>query len=89
MATVDRVVLIILDSVGIGELPDAYRYGDEGSNTLGNCARAVNGLNLPNLGELGLGRLGEFPGIDPVAAPAGCFGRMAPASPGKDTTTGH
>lgn len=81
--------MIVIDSLGIGELPDARLYGDEGSNTLANMARAVNGLNLPNLEALGLGRLGDFPGIRPVERPAGAYGRMAEKSPGKDTTTGH
>ncbi|MFZ5633227.1 MAG: phosphopentomutase [Bacillota bacterium] len=86
---INKVVLIVLDSLGIGELPDAWKYGDEGSNTLANCARAVNGISLPNLGALGLGNLGDFQGVGPAANPAGCYGRMSPKSPGKDTTTGH
>ena len=86
---VDRVFLIILDSLGIGELPDACAYGDQGSNTLGNCARAVKGINLPNLAKLGLGRLGQFQGVPPVDNPSGAYGRMASKSAGKDTTTGH
>lgn len=86
---VKKVVLVIIDSLGIGELPDAWKYGDEGSNTLANTARAVNGLSLPNLERLGLGRLGDFRGIEPAESPAGSFGRMAAKSPGKDTTTGH
>lgn len=86
---IDKVVLIVLDSVGIGELPDACKYGDEGSNTLGNCALAVKGIKLPNLGALGLGNLGRFLGVEPVADPAGCYGKMSSRSPGKDTTTGH
>ncbi len=86
---IDKVVLLIIDSLGIGELPDAREYGDVGSNTLGNCARAVNGLDLPNLAALGLGNLGGFQGVGPVGEPAGAYGRMAPKSPGKDTTTGH
>jgi phosphopentomutase len=89
MAKVERVVIIVLDSVGIGELPDAYKYGDEGSNTLGNCARAVNGLNMPHMAGLGLGRLGDFQGISADVAPAGAYGKMACRSAGKDTTTGH
>ncbi len=84
-----RVILIVLDSVGIGALPDAHIYGDAGSNTLGNTARAVGGLHLPHLEALGLGRLGEFLGVAPVAHPRGAFGRMAEASRGKDTTVGH
>jgi phosphopentomutase len=83
-----RAVVVVLDSVGIGELPDADRYGDRGSNTLGNIA-CVTPLRLPNLAALGLGHLVEAPGIPPAAAPEGAFGRMAEASPGKDSVTGH
>ncbi|MFZ5647770.1 MAG: phosphopentomutase [Bacillota bacterium] len=86
---INRAILIVLDSVGIGALPDAHQYGDEGSNTLANCARAVNGINLPNLAAMGLGNLGRFQGVNPVDRPSGAFGRMACKSPGKDTTTGH
>ncbi|MTV49304.1 phosphopentomutase [Heliobacillus mobilis] len=84
-----RVILIVLDSVGIGELPDAGRYGDEGSNTLGNIARAVGGLKLPHLGRLGLGRIAPIEGVPPEVRPTGAFGKMAERAPGKDTTTGH
>lgn len=84
-----RVILIVLDSVGMGELPDAGRYGDEGSNTLGNISRQRNGLSLPNLETLGLGAIDGMKGFDRHEAPAGCFGRMAERSAGKDTTTGH
>ncbi|NLC77355.1 MAG: phosphopentomutase [Clostridia bacterium] len=83
-----RVMLIVLDSVGVGALPDAHLYGDEGSNTLGNIARRVK-LALPNLGKLGLGNIVPIEGIAPAAAPLGAFGKMAELSPGKDTTTGH
>ncbi len=83
-----RVVWIVLDSVGIGEMPDAEVYGDSGSDTLGNIARARR-LQLPNLCRLGLGNIKDLPGLPPAPAPAGAFGRCALASPGKDTTTGH
>jgi phosphopentomutase len=83
-----RVVWIVLDSVGIGEMPDAADYGDVGSNTLGNIAR-VRGLNIPNLARLGLGNIRPLAGVAPAAEPAASFGRCALASPGKDTTTGH
>ncbi len=86
---VKRVNLIILDSVGVGDAPDAAAYGDEGSNTLGNIARAVGGLNLPNLGALGLGNLTEIQGVPPEAQVQGAFGRLTEVSAGKDTTTGH
>ena len=84
-----RVLLLVLDSVGIGELPDAAKYGDEGSNTLGNVAREVGGLNLPVLEQLGIANVVEVAGLSPVAAPLACYGRMAEAADGKDTITGH
>jgi phosphopentomutase len=87
--TLGRFFFIILDSCGIGALPDAEAYGDAGTNTLGNIARAVNGLALPNLERLGLGNVVDAPGINPVADADGCFGRMMARSKGKDSTTGH
>lgn len=89
MAAVRRVVLIVIDSVGIGAMPDAAEWGDAGSNTLGNLARRRGGLPLPNLGRLGIGNLTEVEGTPPAARPAGAYGRMAIASQGKDTMTGH
>jgi len=83
-----RVIWIVLDSVGIGEMPDAAAYGDSGSDTLGNIARRRR-LRLPNLCRLGLGNIKPLEGLPPAAEPAGAFGRCALASPGKDTTTGH
>ena len=83
-----RVIWIVLDSVGVGAMPDAAAYGDVGSDTLGNIARR-RALHLPNLARLGLGNLKPLPNIDPAPYPAGAFGRCALASPGKDTTTGH
>jgi phosphopentomutase len=83
-----RVLWIVLDSVGIGEMPDAAQYGDAGSDTLGNIARK-HGLTLPNLARLGLGNIRPLTGIPPAANPAGAYGRCTLASPGKDTTTGH
>lgn len=77
-----------MDSVGIGELPDAGDYGDEGSNTLGNISRAVP-LRLPNLAALGLANLLDIQGVPAAAAPRGAFARMAERSPGKDSVTGH
>jgi phosphopentomutase len=82
-----RVIVIVLDSVGIGELPDAAVYGDEGSNTLGNIARQIP-LNIPALRSLGLGQLVPLGGAAD-ARPRGAFGRMAEASAGKDSVTGH
>jgi phosphopentomutase len=81
-----RTIVIVLDSVGIGELPDAAAYGDQGSDTLGNIARAVP-LRVPTLRSLGIGRL--VPALDDAGAPAAAFGRMAEASAGKDSVTGH
>ena len=83
-----RVIWIVLDSVGIGAMPDAPQYGDAGSDTLGNIAR-LRGLKLPNLARLGLGNIKSLAGIAPATAPAGAFGCCTLASPGKDTTTGH
>lgn len=85
---VRRVILIVLDSVGIGAMPDAASYGDEGSDTLGNLARALGTLPLPNLASLGLGNLDDIPGTPPQK-PLGSCGKMGLLSPGKDTMTGH
>ncbi|MDQ7095823.1 phosphopentomutase [Desulfosporosinus sp. PR] len=84
-----RSIIIVLDSVGIGEMPDAGNYGDVGSHTLRNIARHVGGLELPNLARLGLGNIEEIPGIPPQAQPMGNYGKMAEVSLGKDTTSGH
>ncbi len=84
-----RVILIVMDSVGIGELPDADRYNDQGSNTLGNIYRNVSGFSLPGLERLGLGNIEGTPDIPEFRAPIGCFGKAAEKSSGKDTTTGH
>src|SRR6266852_3970608 len=83
-----RVIWIVLDSVGIGEMPDAEAYGDLGSDTLGNIARRRR-LRLPNLCRLGLANIKTLEGLEPSAEPQAAFGRCALASPGKDTTTGH
>jgi len=82
-----RVIAIVLDSAGIGELPDAARYGDEGSNTIGNIAAAVP-LSLPTLRAFGLGRVVPLDASTPPQAVA-AYGRMAEQSPGKDSVTGH
>jgi phosphopentomutase len=83
-----RAIVIVLDSVGVGELPDAGDYGDQGSNTLGNIARRVP-LQIPTLRSLGLSRIVDLPGGEPVGTPGAAFGRMAERSPGKDSVTGH
>lgn len=84
-----RAIIIVLDSLGVGELPDAERYGDAGSNTLAHTAEAVDGLRLPNLQRLGLGNITTVRGVAPTAQPAACYGKMAEASAGKSTTVGH
>ena len=82
-----RVIVIVLDGVGCGEAPDTAQYGDSGSDTIGNVARAVGGLHLPNLAQLGLGNATEIVGVPPVSHPNGAFGTMLPRSSGKDSTT--
>jgi len=89
MREFNRVILLVLDSVGIGELPDASEYGDEGANTLCNIAKNVGGLDLPNLQAIGLGNIESINGIRPIANPNAYYGKMAEASVGKDTITGH
>lgn len=84
-----KVTLIVLDSVGIGALPDAKSYGDEGSNTLGNIAKAVKGFSLPNLEAMGLGNIDGMVGFDKNNNPSGSYGKCAELSKGKDTITGH
>jgi phosphopentomutase len=81
--------VLVLDSVGCGALPDAAAYGDEDANTLGNVARTVGGLTMPNLGAMGLGGVTEVLGVPPVASSTASWGRCAELSQGKDTTTGH
>ncbi len=88
MAAFERIIWIVLDSVGIGELPDAAEYGDVGRNTLGHIARS-RALALPNLMRLGLANIAPLDHLPPSAAPQGCYGKGATHSPGKDTTTGH
>ena len=89
MEKIERVTLIVLDSAGIGALPDAKEFGDEGTNTLGNIALATGGLNLKNMEQLGLGNITEILGVDRVGKAAGAYGKAAELSKGKDTTTGH
>ena len=89
MADIRRVILIVLDSVGCGDAPDAAQYGDEGSNTLANMARAVGGLRVPNLARLGLGNITPILGAPPADVPLGAYGRLTEVSAGKDTTPGH
>ncbi len=84
-----RACVIVLDAVGAGELPDAHEYGDEGSNTLGNVAKAVGGLDLPNLEHLGFGNIEDLEGCPPTDRAPAVAGRLFERSKGKDTTTGH
>src|SRR6478736_5062037 len=84
-----RACIIVLDAVGAGALPDAAEYGDEGSDTLGNVARAVRGLDLPTLEALGLGNVEPLEGCPPQPAAPAVAGRLFERSRGKDTTTGH
>lgn len=84
-----RVILIVLDSVGIGAMLDAADYGDEGAHTLKHTAEAMGRLRLPGLERLGLGRIDAIPGLTQVSVPGAYFGKMAEQSPAKDTTTGH
>ncbi|HHW39975.1 MAG TPA: phosphopentomutase [Syntrophomonadaceae bacterium] len=84
-----RVCIMVMDGIGVGALPDARDYGDEGSCTLGNLAEAVDGLNLPHLGSLGLGNIIPIKGVLPRECPLAAWGKMAMQAAGKDTTSGH
>ncbi len=84
-----RAIIIVLDGVGVGELPDASQYNDKGSNSLANLAEKIGGLFLPNLESLGLGNIIEIKGIKRQVKLIGSFGKMAEKSPGKDSTSGH
>ena len=86
---INRIIVIVLDSVGIGELPDASKFGDEGSNTLANTANAVGGLNIPNLEGFGIGKIGNIPGVSGDIEEKAFYGKMSEASNAKDTTSGH
>lgn len=84
-----RAIIVVLDSVGAGEAPDAAAFGDEGSNTLGHIAELTEGFSLPNLARLGLGNILPLKGVAAVAEPAAAYGRLQEVSRGKDTTAGH
>jgi phosphopentomutase len=86
---VNRIIVIVLDSVGIGELPDAAAFGDVGSHTLGNIARFVGGLKVPHMEAMGLGNIAILAGVVPQFEPGATYGKMAEMSGGKDSTTGH
>ena len=89
MTFITRVIIIVLDGVGAGEAPDASAYGDVGSNSLGNTARAVGGLHTPNLERIGMGHITPILGVEPVVPTLGAYGKMCPISAGKDSVTGH
>ncbi len=89
MKPINRVLVFVLDGVGAGEAPDAKEYGDKGSNSLGNTAKAVGGLNLPNLEAMGFGNITPMKGVKAVRPAQGAFGKMTPKSAGKDSITGH
>ena len=84
----NRIILVVLDSVGVGAMPDAADYGDEGRDTLGHIAE-LRGLDLPNMVRLGLANIRPLAGVTPPAKPQGAYGKAALLSPGKDTTAGH
>ncbi|MBT3188040.1 MAG: phosphopentomutase [Anaerolineae bacterium] len=86
---INRVIIIILDSAGIGAAPDAALFGDVGSHTLGNIAQAVGGLDVPNMEAMGLGNIAIMEGVKPQLKPSAAFGKMDEVSAGKDTTAGH
>jgi len=86
---VNNFFIIVLDGVGVGELPDAHLYGDTGSNTISNISKAIGELHLPNLQKIGLGNITSISGIPPTEKPLASFGKMAEVSKGKDSTTGH
>ena len=87
--SIERVIIIILDACGVGELPDASAYGDQGSSTLPNLARSQGGLRMPYAQSLGLGNVAPIPEIAAESPAKAAYGRMAERSPGKDSTTGH
>ena len=84
-----RGIILVIDACGVGELPDAADYGDIGSATIPNVAKAAGGLNMPNCQKLGLGNIVEIEGVPPAEKPAGSFGKMAQRAAGKDSTSGH
>jgi len=86
---IERVAVIVIDGVGAGESPDAADYGDSGSNTLSNTARVLGGLDLPNMGEMGLGNITPMVGVPPREETWGAYGKCQEISKGKDSVTGH
>jgi len=86
---VNRVILIVLDSVGAGEMEDAYLFGDRGSDTIGNISKKLGGINLSNMEEIGMGNITGIKGLKRVSDPKGAYGKCREKSIGKDTVTGH
>jgi len=84
-----RVIIVVVDACGVGELPDADQYGDKGAATIPNVARAVGGLKMPNCQKLGLGQIVPIDGVRPTIPTIGCFGKMTERAAGKDSTSGH
>jgi phosphopentomutase len=89
MSKIKRAILVVLDGVGVGANPDAHAYGDDGASSLEHCAQAVGGLELPNLGRIGLGNITPILGTPPAENALGSYGRMVEKAAGKDSTTGH
>ncbi len=89
MGMIRRVIWIVLDSVGMGALPDAAKFGDEGANTISHTVKACEGLDIPNLRKLGYGNIEGMQGVESMDAPMGAYGRLGELSNGKDTTIGH
>lgn len=89
MMNINRVIVIVLDSVGVGEMPDAADFGDTGANTLAHVAQHKNGLNLPNMQKMGLGNIIPIQGVPPTKTPTAAYGIMKEASASKDTMAGH
>lgn len=85
----NRILVIVLDGVGAGECPDSAEYGDAGSNSLGNTARVLGGLDLPNMGAIGLGNITDIPGVPPRTDTTGAYGKMQETSKGKGSIVGH
>ena len=86
---IKRVILLVIDGLGIGALPDAADYGDADANTLAHLAETVDGLSLPNFEMLGLGHIAPIKGVRAMVQPNGSFGRLGFASPGKDSVAGY
>lgn len=89
MLKINRTIVIVLDSVGVGALPDAHKFGDTGANTLGHVAQHMNGLDMPNMQKMGLGNIIPVQGVPPTQNPTACTGIMKEASSSKDTMAGH